>query len=138
MIAIRLDGEPRGKGRPRFSRKTGHVFTPETTQNYEAALRRAGQTVMNGAPPLGGPLAVDISAEFSIPASWTAKRRAEAARGTMRATKRPDADNLAKMIDALNGVVWRDDAQITDLFIRKRYGPRPSMTVIVWAGEKSE
>ena len=42
------------------------------------------------------------------------------------------------MIRALIGVVWRDDAQITDLFIRKRYGPRPSMTVIVWAGEKPQ
>jgi len=35
---------------------------------------------------------------------------------------KPDLDNLAKtVLDALNGVVYRDDAQICALTLRKRY-----------------
>lgn len=36
--------------------------------------------------------------------------------------KKPDADKLARSLcDALTGVAWTDDAQVTDLVIRKRY-----------------
>jgi len=35
----------------------------------------------------------------------------------------PDWDNLGKLVsDAINNVVYRDDAQITDARVRKRYG----------------
>ena len=35
--------------------------------------------------------------------------------------KSGDADNLAKaFLDAMNGIVWIDDRQVTDLTIRKR------------------
>ena len=37
-------------------------------------------------------------------------------------TSKPDADNYAKLIlDALNGVLWRDDAQVVRLFAEKVY-----------------
>jgi len=133
-VAIRLDGEPRGKGRPRFSRKSGRAYTPAMTQNYEAALRVSAQHVMAGGALLAGPLDVSIRAVFAIPKGWAKKKKAEAEAGTLRATKRPDVDNLAKMIDALNGVVWSDDAQISDLTIYKRYSLKPSLTVEVSDG----
>jgi Holliday junction resolvase RusA-like endonuclease len=35
---------------------------------------------------------------------------------------KPDIDNLAKaVLDAGNGVIWRDDSQVTDLCARKRW-----------------
>lgn len=40
--------------------------------------------------------------------------------GRMLHTVKPDRDNLAKAVqDALNGIVYRDDAQICDGVIRK-------------------
>lgn len=37
-------------------------------------------------------------------------------------TKKPDTDKLGRsLLDALTGVAWADDAQVTDLLIRKRY-----------------
>jgi Holliday junction resolvase RusA-like endonuclease len=39
-------------------------------------------------------------------------------------TKKPDRDNLEKAIcDALNGILWTDDAQICDGPIKKIYAP---------------
>ncbi len=36
--------------------------------------------------------------------------------------KKPDLDKLARLAkDALTGVVWTDDSQVTDLIARKRY-----------------
>lgn len=35
--------------------------------------------------------------------------------------KKPDLDNLAKsVLDALNGIVWRDDAQVASLSMSKQ------------------
>ena len=37
-------------------------------------------------------------------------------------TKKPDCDNLIKSIlDSLNGVAYKDDSQVTDVHIKKRY-----------------
>ncbi|WP_332834903.1 RusA family crossover junction endodeoxyribonuclease [Clostridium perfringens] len=37
-------------------------------------------------------------------------------------TKKPDVDNIAKIIlDSLNGVAYKDDSQIVDIRIIKKY-----------------
>ena len=51
-IIVELAGEPRGKGRPRFVRKTGHAFTPQKTASYEAMLRHEAALVMGTRAPL--------------------------------------------------------------------------------------
>lgn len=111
-IILNLAGEPKGKARPRFSRKSGRAYTPAETVSYEGALRVLAQQVMAGRPPLEGPVSVDITAYFSIPLSWSKKKRALAETGGVHPTKKPDWDNIAKLSDALNGVVWRDDTQV--------------------------
>ncbi|OUI86592.1 RusA family crossover junction endodeoxyribonuclease [Acetobacter tropicalis] len=46
------------------------------------------------------------------------------------ASCRPDIDNQMKTAaDALNGIAWKDDAQIVDATLSRRYGPE-SVTVI--------
>ena len=37
MITFTVYGEPRGKGRPKFT-MTGHAYTPERTKSYEAEI----------------------------------------------------------------------------------------------------
>jgi Holliday junction resolvase RusA-like endonuclease len=128
-IRITLSGQPVAKGRVRFARKTGHAFTPEKTVAYEGRLSLAAQDAMNGAPPLEGPLLVIVMAELAIPPSWSKKNRAAALDGTMLPMGRPDLDNYAKILDALNLIVWVDDAQIVDLCVRKRYSTQPQLTI---------
>lgn len=37
--------------------------------------------------------------------------------------KKPDGDNILKIVcDALNGLAYKDDTQVSDMIIRKRYG----------------
>jgi Holliday junction resolvase RusA-like endonuclease len=127
-IVIEIAGEPRGKGRPRFTRQ-GHAFTPAATRSYEAAIRYAAQEEMNGAALLECALAVIVTATFPIPLSWSKRQRAAALAGSVPHTKTPDCDNLLKTIDALNQICWLDDKQITHATILKRYGERPSLKI---------
>lgn len=42
--------------------------------------------------------------------------------------KKPDCDNLAKsVLDALNGIAYNDDSQITSLHVVKEYGTQPKV-----------
>lgn len=132
ILEIVLDGTPKGKGRPRFARATGRAFTPAATRSYEAALRYAAQEEQGDAPPLTGPLTVEIEARMPIPQSWPKKRRADALAGRTVPTGTPDVDNLMKTVDALNGVVWLDDAQVADARVRKVFGEKPSLTIRVF------
>lgn len=132
MIVVEVSGCPIGKARPRFSRRTGHAYTPQKTRSYEAALRYAAQQVMGDAAPITGPVIVMIEAYMPIPKSWSKGKRAAALANTTRPTGRPDADNLMKgTADALNEIVFKDDAQIVDGRVVKRYSDRPRLRVEV-------
>lgn len=128
-ITITLAGKPVGKGRPRFSRKSGHAYTPAATRDFENSLRGAGQMVMAGRDLIEGPVEVEVTAYMPIPTSWSRKKQEAAADGLILPMTTPDADNLLKMLDALNEVVWRDDKQIADAVVRKRYSRKPSLRV---------
>lgn len=130
-LIIELSGDPKGKGRPRFSRKSGVAYTPAPTRNYEAALRLAAQAVMLSAVPVEGPLKVVVDAFFGVPRSWSIRKRESALLGLLRPTGRPDLDNIVKVLDALNGVVWRDDSQIVLAIVSKRYSDRPRLRIEV-------
>ena len=131
MIRIVMAGEPIGKGRPRFSRATGTVYTPEKTARYEERLAWVAQSVMAGQPLLDGPLVVTVRAHMSIPASKPGKWKAAALAGETRPTKKPDLDNFAKCLDALNKVVWVDDSQIVLLHVEKHWTDQPRIEITV-------
>lgn len=112
-------GEPAGKGRPRFT-KQGHTYTPPKTAAYEQAVRMAWKHMDGGAIAARSPLKAEIKAYFAVPVSASPKR-AKAMDGTP-CTKRPDADNIAKIIlDALNGLAYEDDAAVYDVRVEKRW-----------------
>ena len=131
MIEIVLLGAPRGKERPRLT-KLGHVYTPEKTRDYEAALKYAAKEAMGSLAPLEGALELRMEVVVPIPQSWPKKRQAAAREGREWPTKKPDGDNFLKMKDALNLVVWIDDSQVCRETIEKRYGDKPGMTIRVW------
>lgn len=131
-VVVELVGEPRGKGRPRFSRKSGHVYTPARTASFEANLKYAAQEAMAGRPPMEGALICDVVVYLPVPQSWSRKRQATALAGLELPAKRPDWDNYIKAAsDAFNEVVWRDDCQVTDGSFKKRYDARPRLVVTV-------
>jgi len=131
-IIIELAGAPEGKGRPRFVRATGLAYTPAQTRKYESHLRLAAQDAMGDRPALEGPVCVTVVASFPVPTSWSGKKQRAALAGMIRPTIAPDADNLLKMLDSFNLIVWKDDRQIVDARIIKRYDARPSLRVEVF------
>lgn len=127
MSAVRLfiPGEPVPKGRPRAYRmgrgRIGH-YTPEKTRNWERAARRVAASAMGSRAPLIGPVRLKVTAVFSPPASWPRWKLSLVANERILPTGRFDADNIVKAVsDALNGVVWEDDAQVVAIEASKRY-----------------
>ena len=131
MIEIVVLGTPVAKGRPRFAKETGHAYTPEKTRNFEAALKYAAQEVMGPRAPLDGPLVLEMTVVKPIPKSWPKCRKKAALAGTERPTNKPDIDNYAKVVDALNQVVWVDDGQVVDARVQKFYGEKPGTWITV-------
>lgn len=132
-LTIMLAGPPRGKGRPRAVSRQGfaRVYTDEKTRKYEAQLRYAGQQQMSGRPPTAQPVAVHVEARFAVPQSWSRRKQEAALLGHLRPATTPDADNLLKALDSLNGVVWVDDRQIVEARVIKLYSDTPGLTVEV-------
>lgn len=139
LVTVILPGPPRGKGRPRFRivKPRGKpqfvsAYTDADTRGYEADLSKAGKAAMGGCVPLDQALWVDVTAFMAIPASWSKKAHLLAANFETMPVTKPDADNFAKCIDALNEIVWRDDSQIVRLIVQKFYSERPRLVVKVW------
>jgi Holliday junction resolvase RusA-like endonuclease len=75
---------------------------------------------MGRRPPFDQADLFQVSAVLPIPSSWSAKKQQLAVAGEILPTGRPDLDNVAKAVkDALNGVVYRDDAMITASALKK-------------------
>ena len=50
----------------------------------------------------------------------------------LHCSKRPDIDNYAKLVlDALSGVFYKDDSQVTALVVTKVYDQNPRTVVII-------
>jgi Holliday junction resolvase RusA-like endonuclease len=130
-ITIRLPGGPKGKGRPRFSRKSGRAYTPAETAAYETSLAYVAHKAMEGRSMLTGPVDVLIVSAFPVPASYSKRRALDCITGAEHPAKKPDIDNIVKMLDALNGIVWRDDAQIGRCDVRKVYTKDPELAIQV-------
>ena len=135
QIRFVIPGEPKGKQRPKFSTYGGKVSTrtPEQTVLYENRVimeyrRQCGNARFDD----NSALEMSVTAYYSIAKSTSAKKREEMMRGNIRPTKKPDVDNVLKIIaDSLNGVAYRDDSQIASADIRKLYGYTPKVEVTI-------
>ena len=118
------------KGRARFQ-KNGRAFTPAKTVAAEAWVRLCCVDQV-GTPRVPGPVAVRIVYVMPIPKSMTKALQAQARANALMPTRKPDWDNLAKLTsDALNGIAWRDDAEVASAQAWKVYGAEPC-TVLAW------
>lgn len=127
-MRITIPGAPRGKERPRVTRRG--TYTPEGTRRYEEFVRacwakESGERFADDAA-----LNVLIMAWFPVPKSTSKAKRFEMLLGHIRPAKKPDCDNVAKIIcDALNGCAYKDDAQIVRCTVAKYYSETPRVEV---------
>ena len=127
-------GEPKGKGRPRFGK--GRTYTPKDTVDYENTVsyeyqRQCGSYNFS----TGGekvPIAIIINAFAGVPKSVSKKKSVAMVRGKIKPTKKPDLDNIAKIImDGLNGIAYTDDSQVVSMVVNKRYATEPYVEVVI-------
>ena len=116
VFTFEYAGPVRGQGRPRFTRFGAGVRTYERLADvrYKQALRR--EYIEQGGPHFGSkPVSVTITAMRALPETL-GKRGAESETDTHK----PDLDNVAKaVLDALTGVAYDDDKQVTRLVVEK-------------------
>ena len=121
MGKIIIEGKIKGKARPRFNTRTGHAITPKDTVQYENWVKMCYKE-QQATKYLEGPIRALIVAYYKIPKSYTKKRVEAIRRGEEYPTKKPDLDNIAKIVlDSLNKIAYDDDAQIVELTVLKRY-----------------
>lgn len=129
-VVVNIPGQPVPKGRPRFT-KSGFAYTPDKTRKYEKLVAGLAKTAMAGRPPFACPVKVMVTAFMKMP-QMSKKRTADALAGYVLPAVKPDADNLAKAaLDACNGIIWRDDALICSLLVKKRYAASPCLEIKV-------
>ena len=111
-----------GKQRPRFNSKQKRTYTPKKTADYEELIRlefirQCKDLIIH---EYDGAVKIKIEAYFE-PTKSTSKKKYEAMLGDY-VLKKPDCDNIAKAVcDALNGLAYKDDSQVCELKISKRY-----------------
>lgn len=128
-VTLTIPGEPRGWGRPTPVAKLRGDGTPfvmmvtqEETREAKNALKRLFRAKYPDHRPWTGPVMLRFTAVFETPASFNKALKEAAARGALYCTKKPDKDNIEKLIkDALSGLVYADDQQCMGGGI-KRYG----------------
>lgn len=127
-MTITVPGKPVGKARPRFT-KNGHTYKAESDRKYELLVQQRWQAA--GGEYYGDvPIMAQIVAYFPIPAS-VSKTKAKKMKDGF-ASKKPDADNVAKSIlDALNGFAYADDKQVVGLTVQKLYDVNARVTVTI-------
>ena len=129
MIQFSIPMKPKAKERPRFGQ--GHAYSATKTKGAEKLVKEYAEAATTA--PIEGPVDVAMWFQFAIPQSWSKAKKAN----PPACTKRPDLDNLAKLVmDAIQGVVFADDASVTSLQLHKSYGPTDGIFVRVKPAEK--
>lgn len=113
-----LEGRPRPKERPRLGRG-GRVFTPKRTHQQEQAMAVCAMNALPSGWHLNATYAVEMRFYFKG--------------GVL-----PDIDNLIKIIDGLNGVVWDDDRQVTEIQAMRLNRPEEVERTVVQIHRMSE
>ena len=126
-----IDGKIKGKGRPRFAKYGNFVkaYTPADTVSYENLIKLQYK-ICCGEWYSEMPVKMKITAIHGITKSTSKKNRLKMLQGEILPVKKPDSDNICKVIcDALNGIAYKDDTQVVELTVKKIYG-EPERVII--------
>lgn len=131
MPSFNYRGEVMGAPRPRVT-KWG-TYMPKKYVEYKEALAECWKSQVGCY--YEGAVCVEVRVYRHLPKSRPKKLLME------QDTFKPDADNIAKgVLDALNGLAWKDDSQVVDLWVKKyprsrMLGDTDQITVIVYSAD---
>ena len=141
-IKFTIFGEPQGKGRARVVKQGNFAkaYTPEKTVVYENLVKMEYQRQCgNKRFSDDDMLQLIVFAYYGIPKSTNNKKRELMLQNEIRPTKKPDWDNIGKIIsDSLNKIAYHDDAQIVSAHVIKLYSTEPRVVVVIRKINESE
>lgn len=115
-----VPGKVRGKERPRKGRYGG-MYTPKMTVEYEQHIRDSLPPMPDCFEPLAGPFQLLLRAYV-----YPTKKFKEEFPDAYYYWGTPDIDNIEKVVlDALNGVLFVDDAQCVSVVKTKIVALKP-------------
>ncbi len=135
MLSFVVEHRPIGKGRPRFvkTRQGMRAVTPKPTRDFEEVVADAALVALKAAglkapATPNGPVSISLRAVHRRPSRPDADHPCRQTDERVRAPGgggRPDLDNVIKaVLDALNGVLWRDDAQVVQIMAEGWFAAR--------------
>ena len=134
-IKLNFEIKPMAKQSFRTTR-SGQKYLDPSVIKYRKAIRNMAIAQMRNqkAEKIEGAVNMNIVYAFRRPQSLSKKERNEIDGGkTVPKTTKPDIDNLTKAIlDALNGIAWKDDAQVTQINIQKIWSAKDQIEVEIW------
>lgn len=121
MTYLIIPGLPVAQPRQRHALIAGHVrnYTPTASpvMAFKATVRLTWQQFCGDVQPLTGPVYIGVDFIFPMPQS---RRKKKDAGRRMWCEVKPDADNLLKsLLDALNGLAFVDDKQVSMVRLAK-------------------
>jgi Holliday junction resolvase RusA-like endonuclease len=120
MYIFEIHGDPIPQKQTQFLRKTGIAYDPSSKDRQKIQWQAKPYAPSE---PIIGPVSVDLVFYFEPPKSTSSVKRRQMLNHVIHHIKRPDADNCAYLVtNALKGIFYKDDSQIIDLNIHKRYG----------------
>ena len=132
-------GKPQPQQRPKFNSFTKAVRDPKASVDYK---RNVGAMAMVAVQDSNWtlchremPIEVTIVSYRAIPTSTAKWKKDAAIHGLIPPlTKGGDLDNIAKgILDAMNGIVYEDDAQVFKLNCESRFSETPRVEIEVTA-----
>lgn len=126
-----IAGEVQAKQRPKFNGR--FAYTPKETVSYENLVKLQYQAQCgNYRYPDDVPLIVAIFVHIKPPQSASNIKKTRMLNHAEYPLKKPDVDNVAKIIlDALNGIAYRDDKQVVTLIVKKSYAGESGVGVTI-------
>lgn len=145
-LTLNFSGEPRAVQSMRVCQIGGFLrkYQPKAVTDWKNWIRlQAIDQLPEGWQVIADtPISVDCEFRFTPPKSMRASLRRDLMAGSAVAwkTTRPDlGDNLRKgVLDALTGIVWRDDALIARDSGRKIYAREPGIKIMIQTIAESE
>ncbi len=138
VVQFVVKGEPVAKARPRLRGRGYGAYTPQKTVDYEdyikaEYIRQVKEFRAKPAFEASDCIGISVDAYFTIPKETSKKKIEYMNKGLIRPTKKPDWDNVGKIVsDALNQLAFYDDKQIVDASVHKYYSSVPRIEVTLY------
>ena len=142
---IEIMGEPIPKLRARATKLKGkirHYDSQDKQKNFiKLILLQEIMKVPEKREYFYSAASFDVSMTFDMdyPISWSNLRKSRYLNGEHESMGKPDIDNLAKFyLDCCNGIIFKDDAKVVSLNLKKRYTTKSRTIIEILANKKKE